>query len=413
MMMARAGADVDDPAADLKECFQVLEDCDDVCIVARTAPQCRHHHAGEFYPELTLAQGGVQSSVIGRPYSIDGRPGHRFVLPIRGFEAGRPANLTIVLYFYNVVDLYGELPVFRSAQPSRLNQVVYQSVYVYNIKPSDYVRTGSDQAARKHEVEPVVFDQTTYRAVDDTFEHAADGAYARSSSSSSASDSRDNSSLAWIHLVGDSVMRAHYVRLCASCSNNKDVFALIKGAGRHESTCFCREKNLIFHYDEAWLDWTPHLNHTGAKLSDLHSAGNADFSVDQRALVTVLSLGSHSPQYSAESLRRAVPAFVERFVQLTSDKLAILLTTAVCIDKIPSHQLYTKGTWEYLLRNNYRIRELNEVILRTSARLHVPAVDLFSWSLSAGCKNYVDAVHMSSELHGAFAEAISRLWAHT
>lgn len=63
-----------------------------------------------------------------------------------------------------------------------------------------------------------------------------------------------------------------------------------------------------------------------------------------------------------------------------------------------------------LLRNNYRIFALNELIVCACDQMNVRVLDLFSWSLSVGCRHYGDAVHLDKTTYNEFAKTIAREW---
>jgi hypothetical protein len=160
----------------------------------------------------------------------------------------------------------------------------------------------------------------------------------------------------------------------------------------------------------AWLGTTPYLNRTGLLLSQFVEAGTPGEGVQEPALVTIISAGSHSPYLSVGKLRVDVASFLEIFRNLTNGRMVTLLTMAVCIEKIPEHHGRKFGTWEMLMRNNYRIMALNEIVLDASRKLHTATFNLFSWSMSAGCDHFADAVHMKAPIYSEFAKAIASAW---
>jgi hypothetical protein len=171
-----------------------------------------------------------------------------------------------------------------------------------------------------------------------------------------------------------------------------------------------RPITVAIHYSFAWLDTAPSFNHTGLELCAIVGPGALGSDVCKKAALTLVSLGSHTPHYTIDELRASVPTSIEAYYNATGGAMAVALTTAACIEKIPAKYERTHGTWELLQRNNYRLMALNEMIIEETDKRRIPVIDLFAWSLSAGCGHFVDAVHMSERLYGQLAVAIARAW---
>lgn len=95
---------------------------------------------------------------------------------------------------------------------------------------------------------------------------------------------------------------------------------------------------------------------------------------------------------------------------LTNVCMVMLLTMAVSIEKIPEQYRRKFGTCEMLMRNNYRVLAMNEIIVETSHKLGMATVDLFSWSLSAGCDHCLDALHMARHVYSGFGRTVANKW---
>jgi hypothetical protein len=379
----------------------------------------------EFYPELTLSQKDLRVTVLGtlvanthvdRPaiwrqhQKVDFTLAYMFDFAASGIVAG-VTNLSLKLYFHCIADLYGESPRVRSRnQSDDVRPMINIPVELDNALATIYLQEDLEENALQFPcIHPLAVNTSTTRAARSSIHETA----ARPIKMLGARIT-EQSDFEWVHLVGDSVTRGLYIELCALCPTSpKDPFDLLRvGDGeimKETNTCMCNETRTIVHYDLAWLDWTPLINRTGARMSEFALPGSFGASLNKRALLTFLSLGSHRPDYFRTRLEYAVPEFVQQFHSLTNGKLVLMLTTAVCIEKIPSHHERTHGSWEMLLRNNYRLRVLNELIAKSGSELNLPVVDLFSVSLSAGCGFYFDAIHFDRSLQAALiAPIVSR-----
>lgn len=410
----------------------------------------------ELYAEATLAQGNTQVTVLGRARGVFSdsfgpqgsselawRNGtyslYEFLLP-DSIIATERANLSLTAYFHCVRDLYGQYPTVREtraalndSKPSAswpiqleaLTSALDLNAQSHRLELTLAAKDGLDGAegAEKWPVapnlssasqplrfslRPVSFNTETELAATSTAYNVPEAGHV------AASRLREPGvdGYEWIHLVGDSVTRMMYLGLCSLCpSAPRDPNDLLRDKDgtlvKDSSTFVCKEWHLIFHFDQAWLDWTPFINKTGALMSAFAPPGTEQANVHKKALLTFVSLGSHSAQYSRLQIEESVPRFVRRMHDLTSGHVVFMLTTAACIDKIPAHHARTHGAWEVLLRNNHRIMLLNEVTLQSATDLNDPVLDLFSLSLSAGCDRFNDAVHAKWPLNDAYVNQIA------
>lgn len=363
---------------------------------------------GEFYPVLEIKQGNVAISALGRE-SIDPDAGlgtcgaaYEFdllVQPWTGYDLNDPFELELRMYFQCAYRMYYGNASFvgvsingnESSATIDINGVVHRrSLY---LQDAPTMTTDRLQVGPPHPpLLPVTVDRVPGMALGQT------------PMSTIFLSQRSHANASWIHLVGDSNMRHVFFRLCDACGSRS-----VHVAKPFSATCFCTKANVYVHYDLAWLRYTPLINNTGRLLSEIVDAEAPGSDVYDTANLTLVSLGSHSAHIPVNALRSHVFDFVGKFHRLTQGRLAVALTTAVCIEKIPEKYTFTHGTWEMLQRNNYRVLALNRLAVEACSRLQTRIVDWFSWSLSAGCQHFVDAVHMDEILYDAFAHSIANI----
>lgn len=354
-----------------------------------------------YHAVLDITQGDISVGILGQrgTSEIDGTAAYVFPAPASGLVVGANATLMATVYFQCVHDLYG-VPKFK---PSNANfsrefssRLVYSASHLVSKK-----KPSADGASGM--LQPAPFNKKTLE-----WEVPISSLVY-----STLKPMPRPRSVEWIHLVGDSIMRANYLRLCALCPtapSGTELLALIEGDRRHRSTFHCPEHNLIIHYDFGRLDLMPALRHVGAQLSDFAEPNSPGASVSKAARITLASLGSHTPHYPIDVNRDRVPKFISTLHERTGGRLAILLTTAVCIDKIPDHVMYRHGTPEILVRNNYRMRAFNTIIFDTAVHLRISLVDLFSMTLSIGCEYFVDAVHLDVRIRASIMKVVTSAW---
>jgi hypothetical protein len=369
---------------------------------------------GEIYPELTLTQGHLRVTLLGTLTAntlttslskknsqsradLQNNRQHTYVFDLDGCGlAAGDANVSSKLYMHCITDLYGENPQSRNHARPVINSPVeiggLRTIFINEkLEPTKPIQPENGRL----QVLPLAFDLSKMRT---TLSPIHGGAI----DNVTIIPNNSPTEYEWIHLVGDSVTRGIYMDFCKLCPTSPDDVGLTQL--RNTGTCVCNETRMIVHFDQTWLDWTPLINRSGALMSEFAAPGSIGAHVQKRALLTFVSLGSHTPEYSRKRLEAAVPDFIQRFHNVTSGRLVLMLTTAVCIEMIPPHHERTHSAWEMLLRNNYRLRLLNELIACSCADLSIPFVDLFSLSLSAGCGGYADAIHFKSPMQAALIE---------
>lgn len=354
---------------------------------------------GEYYPVMEISHGHRYSASLGRRQHTRSAAFEFDVLAAEGMPYAVRANLTLSLYFQCAANMYDQNAFFIGLDNNDnasipINRVVYTN---------DAVRLTGQSRTRREDcwspLQPLAVDRKTARLLTDrvpiTPQALAPNATSRYSSSP------------WIHLSGDSNMRNVFKALCELCGS---VIPLEPRPAT--GTCFCPKSASYVHYDVSWLGYMPFFNRTGARLSDIVPLGSMGADVHSKAAVTIVSLGSHSAEISINDLRDFVRRDVLTYSVAVADDglLVVALTTAVCIERIPEKYARVHGPWEILLRNNYRIWALNDLIVDACNHLRAGVLDLFSWSLSAGCDHYSDAVHMEQAVYVEFARMIAQQW---
>jgi hypothetical protein len=343
---------------------------------------------GEYYPVMKLTQGDLQVSMLGRQHEVYVFDFDFSMLVSAGFVPNRAANLTMTIYYQCSANMQSREPSFIGIDSDDYTTAIdiNREIYVDNM-----FRLAGQYASCWDPLQPVAINASSTDII---------GALPIKSDVTA----QYTGQFRWIHLTGDSNMRRLLISMCRLCGDP------VKGRVTGSHTCVCSATNTYIHYDHSWLGLVPYMNRTRMMLSDIVTPGSPGSEVSSRAFVTVVSLGSHTPHIAIDDLHHHVYKWTRAFHNGTGDKLVMALTTAVCIEYIPKKYKHAHGTWEILLRNNYRILALNELIINACKSLDAGVLDLFSWSLSAGCRHYEDAVHADDHVYTAFARGIGRHW---
>jgi hypothetical protein len=304
----------------------------------------------------------------------------------RGLKFGSRANLTIRTYFHCAVNMYGREAAFIGLVSPKDNTSALNLNSVIHADEA-FALTASPRRPQPCLVPwcHVAVDLATSNLIDGAGHIHPSGAPAEDTGVDDHVDFDASSSTEWVHLVGDSNMRRIFATLCQLCGAG----SRLEWARREPNTggtCICgKQQGVAIHYSIAWLDFAPQFNHTGLDLCAIVEPGVLGASVCKKAALTLVSLGSHTAHYTIDDLRASVPRSIDAYRNATGGAMAVALTTAMCIEKIPAKFEHTHGTWELLQRNNYRLMALNEIIVDEAEQRRIPVIDLFAWSLSAGC----------------------------